>query len=176
MPASSPKDLISIDEERGIITLKGHRVWLAKAFEFVSLHKVLESLMGKAAVAAIYGEGEQTSRSYMETIRAVMGDRLDEASPRKAFETHLDFFRLIGYGRFEVVQWRDKSVTVRLFDSIAAESYGPSKAPVCTVIAGVLSDLSRRLWKIEGDSPEFLFREVTCAASGSTYCEFVARE
>lgn len=129
--------------------------------------------MGKGVAAAIYREGEETGKAYFRTIQAVLPDPFEGAGPREAFETCLDFFRLIGYGRFSVVRWDDE-VRVRLTDRFAAEASGPSGRKSCTSLAGLLASLLHEVHQAEGKAPEFVCEETRCASSGAESCEFVA--
>lgn len=173
MAALLPEHPIAMDTDRGIITLKGYRFWLAKAHDFVSYARVLEELMGKGATAPLYQEGEQVARGYAETIRAVMEPRLRGAELRDAYDAYLDFFRLIGYGRFELVHWDDKMVRIRLHDGIAAEAWGSSNHMACASLAGLLATLLDEARKGRGSGPDLHGREIRCAATGAEYCEFV---
>ena len=166
------KEALGLEEAKGRVSLFGQRFWLAHHVEFVSLRRKLEEIMGRAANGFVYREGEQTGAAYTRFIESKFRRDLERLSALDRFRFYLDWLSRIGYGRFRVEAFdeRTHSASVALEDGIEAESYGEASAPVCFSTAGILGHVAGILCNCT-----VLTTETECRAAGSAHCEFKIR-
>ncbi len=102
---------------------------------------------------------------YREFFSVLAGRREDQA---RLFE-HV--FRLAGYGVLEVVEFTDRKLVARVYDSIECKHLGEFEEAESMMIRGLLAGFAAAEWGV--DKRDVEPRETKCIKRGDPYCEFV---
>jgi predicted hydrocarbon binding protein len=145
---------------RGGLTLGGARYLLIRPETLVGLQKAVEAALGEHAAACVAAGGRaggaRATASLDGTADARVGRLLGIGSE-------------IGWGEFTLERLTATKLAVTVRHSLVAESYGPSAAPVCHLIRGVLESLAAATF----GRPSTVV-ETACVATGAPVCRFVA--
>ncbi len=155
---SAPPELQA--DGRGGLTLGGSRYLLIRPETLVGLQKAVELALGERAAACIVAGG----RAGGARAAASLDGSADERVRRL-----LRIGGEIGWGEFALERLTAAELTVAVRHSPVAESYGPSAAPVCHLIRGVLESLA-----IATFGRPATVVEAACVAMGAPVCRFVA--
>ncbi len=164
---------LRIDTPRGRLEWNGDRYVLLRPGLLVNLQKQLEQTVGASTKGILYLAGEKSGRDGTQQsgdlLRRLGTARVSDA---EASAGTSDASGLMGWGRYAVTSLDLASgrAVVTLDGSPIAELYGPSKKPVCHLLAGWIAGIAAHVF-----AREFLCEEVTCGAQGKERCEFHLR-
>jgi len=149
------------DDEAGALTIDGARYLLIRPETLAALQKAAESALGPRA-AECFAAGGRAGGGRASA--ALAGSREERA--RRLMDTG----GTIGWGAFTLERLTADALAVSVRRSPFAEAYGPSSAPVCHLIRGVLEALAATM--LPG-APAVI--ETACAAMGADACRFETR-
>lgn len=159
--------------EGGSFRIFGERLLIMRPHALVDLQKHLEQTVGLSAKGFLYLAGEKSAREGHALF-----ERLSPANPEGATDEFAALAKsvapmaFLGWGRFAVAPADPAShrYLVTLENSPIAEAYGPSKKPVCHLLAGWVAGTAEL---VLGRS--FLCDEIACKAMGIPRCDFQLR-
>ena len=157
-PLSAPPALEA--DGRGGLTLGGARYLLIRPETLVGLQKAVEHALGERAASCIAAGG----RAGGARAAGSLGGSAEERVGRL-----LRIGGEIGWGEFALERLTATELSVSVRHSPVAESYGPSAAPVCHLIRGVLESLATATF-----GRPATVAETACVATGAPACRFVA--
>ena len=145
---------------RGGLTLGGARYLLIRPETLVGLQKAVEGALGERAAACIAAGGRAGGANAAAALDGTAEERIGRL---------LRIGGEIGWGEFALERLTGTELAVSVRRSAVAEAYGPSTAPVCHLIRGVLESLAAATF----GRPSTVV-ETACAAMGAPACRFVA--
>ena len=145
---------------RGTLTLGGARYLLIRPETLVGLQKAVEQALGGGAASCILAGGRAGGAKATASLDGPAAERVGRL---------LRIGGEIGWGEFALERLTATELAVRVRGSAVAEAYGPSTAPVCHLIRGVLESLAAATY----GRPATVV-ETACAAMGAPACRFVA--
>jgi predicted hydrocarbon binding protein len=143
---------------RGGLTLGGARYLLIRPETLVALQKAVQQALGERAGACIVAGGRAGGARAAASLAGS-----GEARVRQL----LQIGGQIGWGEFQLERLTASELAVVVHRSPIAEAYGPSPAPVCHLIRGVLESLAAT---ILGGAYDVV--ETECIATGAPACRF----
>jgi predicted hydrocarbon binding protein len=174
LTSSEARDLLaahmSIDVTEGALEAFHCRFMFMRPEVLVNIQKQLEGTVGASTKGFLYLAGERSGKDALHTIEGLVPT---SQSVEPEFVKRLtDAGALFGWGRYEVIVMEPdgSQIILALTNSPIATSYGPSKKPVCHLLAGWLAGIVNRIFK-----KEFLCEETACVAQGRPRCEFRVR-
>ncbi len=158
---------IQFNPEKGALFYKEVRYLLLRPETLAAFQKALEKEMGEKASEVLYQSGFQGGMLSSKRFREVFG-----LSDEEIIHFMVEMGCQIGWGRFELERFdgNQKVLSVKVYHSPFAESYGPSSEPICHMIRGVLGGMGSLVFGKEIQS-----KEVSCLARGDDYCRFDIR-
>ncbi len=157
------------DPQAGRLVVFDHRYVLTRPETLVNIQKQLEQTVGQSTKGFLYLAGEKSAKDGLHLV-----ERLTEGIDRKAMNSDglkriTDVLALLGWGRAEVTEFdvEARRYSLALSNSPIADVYGPSKKPVCHLVAGFLAGIGVDLL-----GQQLLCEEVACKAQGKPRCEF----
>lgn len=150
----------------GILESRGERVLVLHPSLVVNIQKQLESTVGISARGFLYLAGARSGKAIAENLSA------RPSRPAELLGDALERFSGQGWGRFDltIVDSAGSMYSVSLVESAIASNYGPSKKPVCHLIAGWIAGLAEELV-----GQRLMCDETACKAQGRPRCEFEIR-
>lgn len=145
---------------RGALALGGARYLLIRPETLVELQKAVEGALGERAAACIAAGGRAGGARATAALDGTTEERVRRL---------LRIGGEIGWGEFALERLTATELAVSVRRSAVAEAYGPSTAPVCHLIRGVLESLAAAAF----GRPATVV-ETACAAMGASACRFVA--
>jgi predicted hydrocarbon binding protein len=145
---------------RGGLTLGGARYLLIRPETLVGLQKAVEAALGEGAAACVAAGGRAGGARAAASLDGTADERVGRL---------LRIGGEIGWGEFTLERLTATELAVTVRHSPVAESYGPSAAPVCHLIRGVLESLAAAMF----GRPSTVV-ETACVATGAPVCRFVA--
>jgi predicted hydrocarbon binding protein len=145
---------------RGGLTLGGSRYLLIRPETLVGLQKAMEGPLGARAAACIAAGGRAGGARATAALDGTAEERVGRL---------LRMGGEIGWGEFALERLTATELAVSVRHSPVAESYGPSAAPVCHLVRGVLESLAAATF----GRPSTVV-ETACVATGAPACRFVA--
>ena len=149
------------DDGAGALTIGDARYLLIRPETLAALQKAAESALGARAADCLVAGGRAGGG---RASAALPGSREDKV--RRLMETG----GAIGWGAFTLERLTAEAMVVVVRRSPFAEAYGPSTAPVCHLIRGVLEALAAVTL---AGAPSVV--ETACAAMGADACRFETR-
>ena len=165
MTAQSFRDRLVFDRGAGEILDQTRRYIMLRPDALMGMMRRLDPPTRAAAMEAladsIFEQGTDSARAYRAMSPDPSGDALAQIVAASAPE--------LGWGcwRFEI---GPDLVTLTVENSPFAAGYGPSDAPVCAPIRGMMRAVSTMIL----DAPATV-TEAACAAMGAPRCRFEAR-
>jgi predicted hydrocarbon binding protein len=144
---------------RGALTLGGARYLLIRPETLVGLQKAVEQALGERAASCILAGGRAGGARAAASLEGSAEDRVRRL---------LRLGGEIGWGEFALERLTATELAVSVRRSPVAESYGPSAAPVCHLIRGVLESLATATFGRPAAATE-----TACVAMGAPVCRFV---
>lgn len=163
---------LSPDPQGGVLRVFDHRFLLLRPEILVNVQKQLEQTVGQSTKGILYLAGEKSGREGLHTVESLLeGVDVSSANP-DTLKRMVDVMALLGWGRCEVtlLDVDARRFALTLVNSPIAEFYGPSKKPVCHLVAGWLAGVGMILL-----DEQLLCEEVACKAMGRSGCEFQLR-
>jgi predicted hydrocarbon binding protein len=145
---------------RGALALGGARYLLIRPETLVGLQKAVEGALGERAAACIAAGGRAGGAKATAALDGTAEERVRRL---------LRIGGEIGWGEFALERLTATELAVSVRRSAVAEAYGPSAAPVCHLIRGVLESLAAATF----GRPSTVV-ETACVAMGAVACRFVA--
>ena len=145
---------------RGGLVLGGSRYLLVRPETLVGLQKAVEGALGERAAACIAAGGRAGGARAAAALDGTAEERVGRL---------LRMGGEIGWGEFALERLTATELAVSVRRSPVAEAYGPSAAPVCHLIRGVLESLAATTF----GRPSTVV-ETACIAMGAPVCRFVA--
>src|SRR3990172_4730198 len=163
---------MDIDPKGGGIRLLGHRHGFLRPEVLVNIQKQLEQTVGASTKGFLYLAGEKTAEGGLGMTGEVLAGFDSGSMTIDSFKRLADALAILGCGRFslDVSDIPAGHFTFNLENSPIAEAYGPSKKPVCHLLAGFLGGVAERFV-----GREILCEEVACQAQGQPRCRFELR-
>ena len=155
-PVSAPAGLDA--DGRGELTLGGARYLLIRPETLVAMQQAVEHAVGERAGACIVAGGRAGGARAAASL---------DGTPEERARRLLRIGGEIGWGEFTLERLTPTALAVTVRRSPIAEAYGPSTAPVCHLIRGVLESLATA---VLGGSPTVV--ETECVATGAPICRF----
>jgi predicted hydrocarbon binding protein len=155
-PVSAPPALEA--DGRGALTLGGARYLLIRPETLVCLQKAVEQALGERAASCILAGGRAGGARASASL---------EGSAEERVRRLLRIGGEIGWGEFALEWLTATELAVSVRRSPVAESYGPSPAPVCHLIRGVLESLATATFGRPATAVE-----TACIAMGAPVCRF----
>lgn len=143
----------------GALTLGGARYLLIRPETLVGLQKAVEAELGARAAACLAAGGRAGGARAAAAL---------DGAARERVARLLRIGGEIGWGEFALERLTTSELAVSVRHSAVAEAYGPSAAPVCHLIRGVLESLAGSIF-----APPPAVVETTCLAMGAPACRFV---
>jgi len=143
---------------RGGLTLGGARYLLIRPETLVAMQKAMQQAVGERAGACVVAGGRAGGARAAASL---------EGTPEERVRRLLRIGGEIGWGDFALERLTPAALAVTVRRSPIAEAYGPSTAPVCHLIRGVLESLASA---VLGRSCEVV--ETACFATGAPACRF----
>ena len=140
--------------------LGGSRYLLIRPETLVGFQKAVEAALGERAAACIAAGGRAGGARATAALDGTAEERVGRL---------LQVGGEIGWGQFALERLTATELAVSVRHSPVAESYGPSAAPVCHLIRGVLESLAAATF----GRPSTVV-ETACVAMGAPACRFVA--
>jgi predicted hydrocarbon binding protein len=157
---------LEFDPEQGQLTYRGVRYFLVRPETVAQLQKDMEAGLGLERTAEIlYSAGFTGGSLSASAYREKLGlSGVDIARFMASMGGQ------IGWGRLEVEECDPESgrLEVSLTNSVFAQGYGPSAAPVCHMVRGVFAGVGSI---VLGGPVEAV--EVQCRAAGAPNCRIV---
>jgi len=150
--------------DRGGLFYRDVRYLLIRPETLISFQKAIEKELGEKASQILFQSGFQggvlSSKRYREVFKL---------SDEEIVHFMMQMGPQIGWGRFELERFdpKQRHLAVNVFNSPFAEAYGPSPAPVCHLIRGVLSGMASIVFGREIEA-----KELFCLAKGNECCKF----
>lgn len=145
---------------RGGLTLGGSRYLLIRPETLVGFQKAVEEALGERAAACVAAGGRAGGARATASLDGTAEERVGGL---------LRVGGEIGWGEFALERLTATELAVSVRHSPVGESYGPSAAPVCHLIRGVLESLATAIF----GRPATVV-ETACVAMGAPACRFVA--
>lgn len=157
------KDLI-YDTEKGGLFYKGVRYLLIRPEVLVTFQKEIEKDLGERAKSILFQSGFYGGMSSSKVYRDIY-----RFSEEETVHFMLEMGGQIGWGKFELDKFDllNMELTIKVFSSPFAETYGKSEWPVCHFIRGVIAGLGSVIFGKEIDSGEN-----ACISMGDPFCRF----
>jgi len=149
------------DDAAGALTIDGARYLLIRPETLAALQKATEAVVGAFAGECLAVGGRAGGGRASAGLTGSREERV-----RRLMETG----SAIGWGVFTLERLTADALTVSVRRSPFAEAYGPSAAPVCHLIRGVLEALAAATL-----SGMPFVAETACAAMGADVCRFETR-
>ena len=149
------------DDAAGALAIGGARYLLIRPETLAALQKAAEAALGPRAAECFVAGGRAGGGRASASLS---GSREDKV--RRLVETG----SAIGWGAFTLERLTPEAMVVVVRRSPFAEAYGPSMAPVCHLIRGVLEALAAATL---AGPPSVV--ETACAAMGADACRFETR-
>ena len=176
VPPEALRDLVlsslELDVSSGVLRLLGHRYGFFRPIVLVNIQKQLEQTVGASTKGFLYLAGEKTAEGGLGMTGEVLAGFDSGSMTIDSFKRLADALAILGCGRFslDVSDIPAGHFTFNLENSPIAEAYGPSKKPVCHLLAGFLGGVAERFV-----GREILCEEVACQAQGQPRCRFELR-
>ena len=156
---------LQFDPEEGRLSLQGVRYVLLRPGILVDLQKALETHLPYDAATVLSGASQSEGMVLASRLKEIFGYSGDEVLRSLAF-----MLQQAGWGAvtLEMVNWETRELVFKINASPFVEDYGPSVAPVCHFLLGLLSGAGIALFEGEVDGAE-----VQCMAKGDSACRFV---
>src|SRR6267142_2151664 len=145
---------------RGGLTLGGARYLLIRPETLVAMQKAVQQAVGERAGACIVAGGRAGGARAAAALDGTAEERV-----RRLLRIGSE----IGWGEFAFERLTATELAVSVRRSPVAEAYGPSAAPVCHLIRGVLESLAAATFGRPSTAVE-----TACIAMGAPVCRFVA--
>lgn len=157
------KDLCFASEKGGLF-YKEVRYLLIRPEVLVTLQKEIEKELGERADRILFQSGFQGGSLSSKRYREVFN-----FSHEEIVRFMIEMGPQIGWGRFELERFDpgNKHLSVKVYHSPFAETYGPSRTPVCHFIRGVLTGMASVIFDKESE-----VNEILCLAKGDPFCKF----
>lgn len=160
---------LRLDSSGGRLEWFGDRHVLIRPALLVNLQRQMEQTVGASTKGILYLAGEKSGKEGVHEIPDLLRGFPLEETPFETAKRMADILALAGWGRFEVgsLDVERRRGVITLENSAIAEMYGPSKKPVCHLLAGWIAGIASRLF-----GTEILCEEAACRAQGKDRCEF----
>lgn len=163
---------LRLNPSGGQLEWYGSRYVLMRPEVLVNLQKQMEQTVGASTKGILYLAGERSGRDGIHEIKKLLEGFPLEDGPLRDSTRRTDTSSFAGWGRYEVrsVDLEESRGVIVLENSAVAELYGPSKRPVCHLLAGWIAGIATHL-----SGKEVLCEEIACKAQGRERCEFELR-
>ncbi len=153
----------------GALTLFDQRYVFTRPETVVNIQKQLERTVGQSTKGILYLAGEKSAQEGLHFVESLTEGLDAKGMSAEAMKRMVDVMALLGWGRFEITRLDVEARRYRLtlLNSPIADVYGPSKKPVCHLLAGFLAGIGVDLL-----GQQLLCEEVSCKAQGRPRCEF----
>jgi len=157
------KDLCFAPEKGGLF-YKEVRYLLIRPEVLVTFQKEIEKELGERADRILFKSGFQGGSLSSKRYREVFN-----FSHEEIVRFMIEMGPQIGWGRFELERFDpgNKDLSVKVYHSPFAETYGLSNTPVCHFIRGVLTGMASVVFDKESE-----VNEILCLAKGDPFCKF----
>ncbi len=183
-----------VPSEKGIIEFHDRRLVLLNTSTFSKIHESLERVLGapmRKQLLFKFGEkaGKDIANMFLhvsktEILKLIIKTHFDLKTLEKLKgNTSLEIaHKILGYGKYagwignsEITHFSEKPPYARIivsnsFESYALKNNSPSQ-PVCNFFSGVVNGIMKVILNNDHVATE----EVSCAALGNEYCEFIVR-
>jgi uncharacterized protein len=149
------------DDAAGALTIDGARYLLIRPETLAALQKATELALGARAAECLAAGGRAGGGRASAALTGSREERVQRLMTTGG---------AIGWGAFTLERLTADGLVVSVRRSPFAEAYGPSSAPVCHLIRGVLEALAATT--LPG-APAVV--ETACAAMGADACRFETR-
>lgn len=164
--------LVESKPRAGTFRILNQRLLIVRPEVIVDLQKQLEQSLGLSSKGFIYLAGEKSAKEGHNLLEGFSDGQEGELGPLDALNRVADSMALLGWGRLEVTTTdaAAQRYMLTLENSPIAEAYGPSKKPVCHILAGWLAGVADNIL-----GRNLLCEEVACRSQGKPRCEFELR-
>lgn len=157
------KDL-QFDNEKGGLFFQGVRYLLIRPEVLVTFQKEIEKELEEKAERILFNSGFQggmlSSKKFKEDFHL---------SDEETIRFMMEMGGQIGWGRFELVRFDPllSQLSLEVYFSPFAETYGKSEKSICHFIRGVMAGLAFTIF-----NKEISAVETNCLAKGDPFCTF----
>jgi predicted hydrocarbon binding protein len=149
------------DDGSGALAIGEARYLLIRPETLAALQKAAEAVLGPRAAECFIAGGRAGGGKASASLSGSREEKVRQL---------MDTGAAIGWGAFALERLTAEAIVVVVRRSPFAEAYGPSTAPVCHLIRGVLEALAAVTL---AGRPSVV--ETACAAMGADVCRFEAR-
>ena len=155
---------LSFNAEKGGLYFNEVRYLLIRPEVLVTFQKEIEQELGEKAQLILFKSGFQGGMLSSKKFQA-----LYHLSDTETVHFMLEMGSQIGWGHFELERFDPvkRILSLKVYSSPFAETYGSSKAPICHFIRGVMAGLASFVFQKEVEA-----KEVECYAKGDPFCKF----
>ena len=159
-------EALEFDKEEGVLSFQGVRYFLLRPETMVAFQKAAERELGERASDLMFRSGFAGGSASSRKYREVFGMSEEETARYMC-----DMGSSLGWGRFSLVELDEGRLSVEVRNSVFAQGYGSSAAPVCHFTRGVLAGLGETVLGGDVEAVEEL-----CLARGDGLCRFLVRK
>jgi len=151
------------------LSMGSRRAVLFREPLYSALIKETVKRLGSGGFALLYHIGVFMGKNVYKDYLKILG----KEDPESLIELGKAFFRMSGFGIFEIVyiDFERKEALLRVYDSFECSLYRNEKTPMSNLVRGIFAGWFSELLK----NPEVKVAETRCIAMGDRYCEFLIK-
>lgn len=157
------KDL-RFDGEKGGLFFQGVRYLLIRPEVLITFQKEIEKEFPEKAEKILFKSGFQGGMLSSKKFKEVF-----QLSDEETIRFMMEMGGQIGWGRFKLIRFDPllHQLSLKVYFSPFAETYGKSEKSVCHFIRGVMAGLAFTIFHKEVHA-----EEIECLAKGDSFCRF----
>ena len=144
------------------------RATIFRKTTYASWLKTIRERYGEGIKATQYHLGFYTGYDAYESLKKKYNTDI-----MTLIKIAIEIARALGYGIFEILEFSEYRVKVRVYDNFECELFNNSNKPESFFVRGVLAGWFAGIWGLKMN--EIKAEETKCIAKGDPYCEYIIK-